>query len=254
MAKACTMTALARETVIADARREAPRECCGVLLGRGEMILEAVPVRNIAEAPDRFLLDPEQHIRIRREARARGLEVVGFYHSHPHSPPIPSPTDLAEATYPECLYAIVGLVGGAPAVRVFAWRAGEFEELEVRSGGGWLTKAVPYAAGAAASAFLSSAFGWWLDSRVGVIRMLLVVATIALVASASSHEPWALARRLLVGAMVGTTAVLLFFGLGTVWPIVLAIAAALLAAAIAMGTSFGIGLRRTVAVLWRTRR
>ena len=67
------------------------------------------------------------HIRARRDARDAGLDVVGFYHSHPHSAPAPSETDLALATYPNHLYVIVGLKGEAADVRVYRFTGTAFE-------------------------------------------------------------------------------------------------------------------------------
>jgi proteasome lid subunit RPN8/RPN11 len=82
-------------------------------------VTEATPARNAAEALNRFEIDPKDHIRVRREARSRGLTVVGFYHSHPASAAQPSATDLAEASYPDHLYAIVSLTDGIPDVKIF---------------------------------------------------------------------------------------------------------------------------------------
>lgn len=115
-----------------------PRECCGVLLGRGRgstggvaspAILEAVPAKNLAEDANRFLIDPKDHIDARRDGRARGLEVVGFYHSHPRSAAFPSPTDLADATYPDLLQLIVSLERETVDVRAFRLEHGNFEEI-----------------------------------------------------------------------------------------------------------------------------
>jgi proteasome lid subunit RPN8/RPN11 len=103
------------DAIVAHARAEAPAECCGMLLGRDYSIDEAVPAKNIAASSTRFLIDPKDHIDARRMARVRSLEVVGFYHSHPHSPAWPSPADVAEAAYPEAVYLIVSLEGGAQA-------------------------------------------------------------------------------------------------------------------------------------------
>src|SRR5438552_2120995 len=89
------------EVIMAHARAAAPGECCGILIGNDDSIDEAVRAQNIADGPSRFLIDPKDHIDARRAARGRGLEVLGFYHSHPHSPAWPSPTDVAEAAYPE---------------------------------------------------------------------------------------------------------------------------------------------------------
>lgn len=115
--------------MVAHAREAAPDECCGVLLGRGDVIVEAVRARNAAEhAATRFLIDPKDHIDARREARTRGLDVVGFYHSHPRSGAAPSDTDRAEAAYPGSLYVIVGLGADLPDVRLFEFDNGNFHE------------------------------------------------------------------------------------------------------------------------------
>ncbi len=110
------------DALIRHAREAAPCECCGLLLGIGIDVVEAVPARNIALDPTRrFTIDPEDHINARRAARARDLDVIGFYHSHPHSGATPSETDIAEASYPDALHAIVSLAGATPVVRVFRW-------------------------------------------------------------------------------------------------------------------------------------
>lgn len=124
------MRAAALELIVAHARESAPDECCGLLLGRGVEIVEAVRARNIADAPaSRFLVDPGDHINGRREARRRGLQVVGFYHSHPRSPAEPSETDLAEFSYPDHLYVIVSLRAGAPEIGLFRLERGNFQRL-----------------------------------------------------------------------------------------------------------------------------
>ena len=119
--------------VIAHAQECQPRECCGVLLGKDGEITQAIRAVNLAEGTTRFLLDPKAHVEARRTARAQGLEVVGFYHSHPHSQAYPSPTDLAEAAYPECVHLIVGFVEGKPEARLFNYAAGAASELTLPS-------------------------------------------------------------------------------------------------------------------------
>ena len=93
--------------IFAHAREARPAECCGVLIGTGDEIVDAVRIRNLARDLDRYLLDPREHIEARRDARRRGLEVLGFYHSHPGTIAEPSATDLAEATYPDLVYLIL---------------------------------------------------------------------------------------------------------------------------------------------------
>jgi len=118
-----------RDRLFAHAREESPRECCGLLLGRGDEVAEARRARNVASAPaTRFVIDPKDHIDARRDGRARGLEILGFYHSHPHGAAVPSATDVAEAAYPGWVYAIIGLGADVPEVRVFEFADGNFHE------------------------------------------------------------------------------------------------------------------------------
>jgi len=127
-----TLSRPAFDGIVEHARREQPRECCGLLVGHTAavvQILEAVPARNLAEDPNRFFLDPVDHIRTRREARNRGLDVVGYYHSHPHSPARPSARDLAEATYVDALYLIVSLATTPALVCVYELADGAFIEV-----------------------------------------------------------------------------------------------------------------------------
>jgi [CysO sulfur-carrier protein]-S-L-cysteine hydrolase len=97
--------------MLAHAREEAPRECCGLLVGKGESVVRSVRARNLDAKATRYLIDPEDHFAAIRGARAEGLEVVGAYHSHPSSTPVPSATDIAEANSgSDFLYVIVSLV------------------------------------------------------------------------------------------------------------------------------------------------
>jgi proteasome lid subunit RPN8/RPN11 len=121
----------ALDVIIAHARAAAPAECCGLLVGSGHTINEAVRAQNIADAPTRFLIDPKDHIDARRAARDRGLEVIGFYHSHARSPAWPSPTDVAEAgaAYPGAVHLIVSVDGGDPDARLFRIERSSVAEL-----------------------------------------------------------------------------------------------------------------------------
>lgn len=96
--------------MLAHARAEAPRECCGLLVGKDASIIRSVRARNSANTATRYLIEPEDHFAAIRAARAEGLEIVGAYHSHPSSAPVPSPTDIAEAdSGADFLYVIVSL-------------------------------------------------------------------------------------------------------------------------------------------------
>jgi proteasome lid subunit RPN8/RPN11 len=89
-----------------------PYECCGVLLGRmdGDVRSVSSVVRcgnTRTDSPqNRYHIDPRELIRIQRQGRERGEDIVGFYHSHPDHPARWSPTDLAEAHWFGCSYVI----------------------------------------------------------------------------------------------------------------------------------------------------
>ncbi|MGH9162959.1 MAG: M67 family metallopeptidase [Vicinamibacteraceae bacterium] len=112
------------ERITDHARREWPNECCGLLLGTDERIDEAVPARNLHASSSRFLVDPVDHLAAVRRARATARRIVGAYHSHPRTPPVPSARDLEEATYTEFVYMICGPVRPADRdpVPLRAWR------------------------------------------------------------------------------------------------------------------------------------
>ena len=125
----CRITRKAVEDIVAHAREARPAECCGLLLGSGTTIAEAVRTPNTSDNPNRFFIDPQAHIEGRREARGRGLDVLGFYHSHPHSLPEPSITDLQEASYPDHLYLIVSPATNPAQIRLFRLVGGNFLEV-----------------------------------------------------------------------------------------------------------------------------
>jgi len=100
------------------------------MIGAATSIERVVPAANVANEPERrFLVDPRDHIEARRDARAAGLDVCGFYHSHPKGGAEPSPTDIAEAAYEGALYVIVGLAADPPHVRLFRLADGRFVDL-----------------------------------------------------------------------------------------------------------------------------
>jgi proteasome lid subunit RPN8/RPN11 len=116
------------ESIRSHAGKAYPEECCGILLGR--VAVEDREVRELracanarAGSGNRYAIDPRDLIAAQREGRERGLEVVGFYHSHPDHPPEPSATDLEEAQWEGCVYLIVSVTRG---------RAGEMRAYVLR--------------------------------------------------------------------------------------------------------------------------
>ncbi len=121
-----------------------PFEACGLLVGRmGDTRIDTVricPARNLnRERPeDRYLLDPQDFLAADQAARAQGLEIVGFWHSHPNSPARPSRTDL-ESAWEGYSYLIISVTGdGAEGAGAFrSWRLidNRFLEEAIDTGG-----------------------------------------------------------------------------------------------------------------------
>jgi proteasome lid subunit RPN8/RPN11 len=109
-----------------------PEECCGFLLGRsgGEetLVERLIPVENERQDSrhNRFLIHPETVLAAHKEARARGLDVVGYYHSHPDHPARPSEFDREHA-WPGLSYVIVSVEGGRVA-EARSWRLSDDRE------------------------------------------------------------------------------------------------------------------------------
>ena len=126
-----------RRAILEHARRQAPRECCGLLVGRGRQVIFAVACINVARSTTRYRIAPREHIDLRRALRAfsPSLEIIGVYHSHPRGTPVPSPTDVADAAYPDWIYVIVGRDGGRPAIGAYRIRAGRVGALPLHASG-----------------------------------------------------------------------------------------------------------------------
>ena len=100
-----------------------PYECCGVLLGQmGEDSTRVVTTtarcgNTRDDSPhNRYHIDPKELVRIQREGRGRGEDIIGFYHSHPDHPAQWSATDLAEAHWFGCSYVITAVAKGKAAI------------------------------------------------------------------------------------------------------------------------------------------
>lgn len=116
-------------TLLEEATAAHPHECCGLLLGRENLIERAVPCRNVHPDPARhFEIDPAALIAAHRAARGGGPQVLGYYHSHPNGRAAPSQEDFASAERAGRIWAIIA--GGD----VLWWRDGPdgFERLSLR--------------------------------------------------------------------------------------------------------------------------
>ncbi len=98
-----------------------PDEACGVLAGRpgSGKVVTAYRCRNDAASARLYTINSQDLLRADRDAQARGLEIIGVYHSHTHTEPYPSPTDVAQAPDPEWHYVIVSLREAEPRLRSY---------------------------------------------------------------------------------------------------------------------------------------
>lgn len=102
-----------REQIAAEARGAFPKECCGLIEGTRDgdsaRIFALHPMRNLAAVPDRFEIDPAEQIRLMRELRDTGREIIGCYHSHPNGRAEPSQRDLQNAADENFLWLIAAI-------------------------------------------------------------------------------------------------------------------------------------------------
>ncbi len=118
------------DAVVAEARAAAAEEACGLLVGRRSaegvvLVTSIVPTPN-TEPPERrrnrFMIDPLRLLEVEKSLRESEEEVVGFYHTHPDSEPVPSPVDRRfMELWPHTVWVIAGFTRGSEPPRIRAW-------------------------------------------------------------------------------------------------------------------------------------
>jgi proteasome lid subunit RPN8/RPN11 len=131
------LTPAQAEAIRAHGRETYPHECCGFLLGVPGEVREIARASNAREdsPQNRYLIPPIEFVRVQRDADQRGLDVIGFYHSHPDHPARPSAFDREHA-WPGYAYLIAAVDGGLPGeLRGFRFDAPDepFAEIELDS-------------------------------------------------------------------------------------------------------------------------
>lgn len=106
LSSAIVITPRHRSHMHDDVLARAPEEACGLLAGRGNHAQLVIPITNILHDPYRFRMDPHEELDAFQLADKQGLEIIAIYHSHPGGIYQPSPTDLAELTFPGIVYLI----------------------------------------------------------------------------------------------------------------------------------------------------
>jgi cysteine synthase B len=115
----------ALHAIRAHAEATYPNECCGAMIGRRARVDRILPLDNVSDEEQRrrFLVSPSAYTRAETEADQSGAELLGFYHSHPDHPAVPSAVDLAQA-WPHFSYVIAAVSNGR-FKEVRSWRLSE---------------------------------------------------------------------------------------------------------------------------------
>lgn len=116
-----------------EAAKTPAQECCGLLAGRDGIISEIFPARNAHANPATgYEIAPRELFQLMREIRARDLQLLGIYHSHPRGENLPSRSDVGQAFYPDTPYFILSPLPGAPQpIRAFLICDGEATEMTI---------------------------------------------------------------------------------------------------------------------------
>lgn len=115
---------------------ETPREACGLIGGVGSRAVQVIATPNVADQPEtRYEVDPAALVQALAVFQASGLDLIGFYHSHPKDPPAPSASDIALAYYPNNAYVIVSLRSGEPELAAWQIAQGSAERVPLHLDG-----------------------------------------------------------------------------------------------------------------------
>ncbi|MBI4883650.1 MAG: M67 family metallopeptidase [Actinobacteria bacterium] len=111
-----------------------PLEACGLLVGEGTTVRRFVPCTNEAASARVYSIPGLELLRAERAAEADGMQVIGVFHSHTHSEPYPSPTDVEQAPDPAWYYVIVSLKREAPEARCYRIVDASINEVPIAAG------------------------------------------------------------------------------------------------------------------------
>lgn len=118
--------------IVAQARREAPAECCGILAGESSgTVTRVFEMVNTKGSAEEFLMDPAEQFAVADELGRDSLTMLAVYHSHPASPARPSAHDISMAFYQDVAYVITSLEADEPDTRAFRIINGDPAEMPV---------------------------------------------------------------------------------------------------------------------------
>ena len=97
------------QRMIEHAQKELPLECCGILSGKEKTVQKAYELQNIEESSIQYSMSPREQLKVFEDMEKESMEMVAIYHSHPHTIPFPSETDVRLAFYPDVSSIIISL-------------------------------------------------------------------------------------------------------------------------------------------------
>ena len=128
-----TLERVLLKQIIQQCKNELPNEACGILAGKAGNVEKIYEMANIDKSPSTYFMDAKEQLRVMKDIRNRGLEMVGIYHSHVASQAYPSAHDLELAFYPEVSYVIVSFQDKInPSVKSFKIREGSISGEEIK--------------------------------------------------------------------------------------------------------------------------
>jgi proteasome lid subunit RPN8/RPN11 len=120
------------DKLLAHAKKEVPNEACGILAGRGRKVEAVYQMNNADRSSETFFMEPKQQLKVMKEIRSSGRELLGIYHSHLASSAYPSSRDVELAFYPEASYVIISIKDkDNPVIRSFKISKGRIQEEEL---------------------------------------------------------------------------------------------------------------------------
>jgi proteasome lid subunit RPN8/RPN11 len=127
------------DDVVEHAYADAPLECCGLISSRDGEAVAVYRAANTAKSKFKYVMDPNEQLRITGEIDSAGLDLGMIYHSHTRSDPVPSETDINLAKFgdgddpawPGTLYLIVGVKGSEPDLRLWSIVGNTVEQVEL---------------------------------------------------------------------------------------------------------------------------
>ena len=112
-----------------------PAEACGLIAGKNGKAQLIIPIANVAAISEHhFEMEPKSMVRAIFDIETQGLTLIGIYHSHPKSDPIPSQIDIQQSRYPDVYHLIVGLAGNEPTFSAWKIKQHEVEAVALHIG------------------------------------------------------------------------------------------------------------------------